>query len=72
MECEYVIPLFDFVKNLCTFNGIDIETSCKDLIFSSMHKKPAHVINFLCTFCKQLIYRKRCKDERISVELLKN
>ena len=67
-ECTHVRPLLQWLIELCEICQIEIELTVKNFILSHINVSHYHIINFVCTYMKQFIYRKRCNKEKMSVK----
>ena len=68
--CEHVKPLWKWLENLCTENGICITMNLTNVIFSHLHEDDEHIVNFVCTFIKQFVYKTRCLNDNIALNRL--
>ena len=41
-----------------------------NVIFSHLHEDDKHVVNFVCTFIKQFVYKTRCLNEKTVLKRL--
>ena len=61
VECTKIQPLIEYYKRLCTVSGMDV-TEWDEIryLFSNIHDKPNHIVNFVCIVMKQFIYSCHC------------
>ena len=59
INCVYFELGKSSTEQLCELNTVNF-------IFSQIHNKTDHVLNFICTFLKQYIYKCRCLGKSIS------
>ena len=67
-ECPKIQPLLlYFYEELGKKNGINLENNMLSFLFSHVHEKASHIMNFVCTFLKQFIYKTRCSKTQPNV-----
>ena len=66
--CHKVKPLIDLFYELCFSSGLDVTRNILDFLFNTVVNPKYHIINFLCIYVKQFIYKNRCQNKRISVQ----
>ena len=71
LECEYARCLLVFINDICNVNNIEINMNETNILFSYIHKKKSHIMNFVCTLYKQFVYKKRCARETFTVHAFK-
>ena len=67
VECTHVKPLWE-----CMFLQLGKTSELRNfdvrnIICSHIHETNSHVLNFVCTFIKQYVYKNKCLGKRISV-----
>ena len=70
IECKHISEMWLKIKKLCcdlTGNGECTFTN-KNIVLNEVHTKPGNIVNLLVLIAKQLIYRKKCKQEVVKYE----
>ena len=71
-ECTHIKPLLDVITELCSVNNIEIILTMENILLSNLHKKLPHIINFICTVMKQLIYRCKCVKKVVNKQIFQH
>ena len=59
-ECEQTQEIIGVIRELCSKNNITIELNEYTFILNRVHKNKFHIVNFICIFIKQYLYRQKC------------
>ena len=67
-ECVNTVKLFDVLFDELGKSSELRQINAVNTIFSHIHEKDEHMLNFVCTFIKQYIYKHRCLGKGVTVE----
>ena len=75
IECEKVKPLLKEIPCLYKqYTGKEVaspDLNKENILFNTIHKKPAHLLNFILLALKQYIYSTKCLNKAITMENFK-
>ena len=69
--CPKVQPLMIYLRDLCIICQLNHDWMVEEYILSSIASKKTHILNFVCTFIKQYIYRCKCQGNLPKLQTLK-
>ena len=65
--CQFVQPIIKFIVALCRKQNIEFTEEPFSFIWNNCNRNGVHIINFICIFAKQYIYRMRCNKQKPNI-----
>ena len=61
-ECEVILDVWTKIyEDLIQLDILLNELTAKNVMFNQLHESPEHIVNFICLYVKQYMYRCRCQ-----------